>query len=146
MLLFLFLFFLRRAICDFQIAFLLLALFLQDASQQAHFPGSTLHGGGAVHCFGITATNRKRFMLSIHSDVRRERTWGPGQELLCNRKRKLTWLLAIPGHCICGKPGGGKGRGKEMLGYSARIGWLLTDHMSELCCFTKLLIMECKIK
>lgn len=141
------LFSLRRSVCDFQVAFLLLGWFLQDASQQAHFPGRTQHQGGAVQCFGITATNRKRFMLSIHSDVKRERTWGPGQELLCNRKRKLTWLLAIPGHCICGKAAGGKGRGKEMLRYSAGISWLLTDRLSELRCFTnsKILIMKCRI-
>lgn len=59
---------------------------------------------GLFSVLGITATNRKRFMLSIHSYLRRERTWGPGQELLCDRKRKLAWLFVIPGHCIrCGK-------------------------------------------
>lgn len=56
-------------------------------------------------------------MLSIHSYLRRERTWGPGQELLCNRKRKLTWLLVIPVHCIrCGKQAAVK-----YVGYSAGI-------------------------
>lgn len=100
--------------------------------------------GGAGPCVRITATNRKHFMLSIHSDLRRERTWGPGQEPLCTRKRKLTWLLVILVHCTrCGKQAAVK-----YVGYSAGIDWLLNDWMSKLCGFTnnKVLIIKCKIK
>lgn len=107
------------------VVFLLLDWFPQDASQRARFPSGARCWGGAVQWLGITATNRKRFMLSIHSYLRRERTWGPGQELLCPRKRKLTWLLVIPVHCIpCGKQAAVK-----YVGYSAGIDWLLSDRM-----------------
>lgn len=133
-----------RAVRDFTVDFLSLDWFLQDASQQAHFPCRTQCWGGAVQCLGITATNRKHFMLSIHSYLRRERTWGQGQELLCNRKRKLTWLLVIPAHCIqCGKE-----EAVKYVEYSVGIGWLLNGRMSKLCSFTssKVLIIKCNIK
>lgn len=125
--------FLWQAVWGFTVAFLLLHWFLQDASQQANFPSSSQCWGGAVQCLGITATNRKHFMLSIHSYLRRERTWGPGQELLCNRERKLTWLLVTPVHCVpCGKWASIKSRE-----YSAGIDCLLNDRMNKLHGFTK---------
>lgn len=132
-----------RAVRGFTVIFLLPDWFLQDASRQTHFPGSTRFWGGAVQGLGITATNRKRFMLSIHSYLRRERTWGPGQELLCNRKRKLTWLLVIPVHCIRW----GNQAAVKYVGYSAGIDWLLNHRKSKLCGFTnsKVLIIKCKI-
>lgn len=81
----------RRWFCLFKVIFLLVECFwrmLPNRLISQAVSNAERGGEEAIYWLGITATNRKGFMLSIHSYLRRERTWGPGQELLCSRKKK----------------------------------------------------------